>query len=497
MPTLIVDGKEVTVPPGKNLIQASGAAGSSVPHYCFHPSLKIVASCRICFVEVTQEVRGKSRTGLLPACNTMAADGMVVSTDSEAVKKAQADVMEFLLINHPVDCPVCDQAGECNLQNYAYKYGHGYSRMSEPKRFKPAKKLGSGIRLFTNRCILCDRCVRFLRDYVGTGELTIRNMGNANEIDIMPGHPIDNPMATNIVDLCPVGALLTEDALFKARSWNLKRKKSIDPSDSLGANIFLDVNNNEVQRARSRPNMKVNSYFVSDEGRFMYHAIRSEDRLANPVQPEPGTDALLDAPWEPALAFVDEKMRGASSSAVVLVSTHATQQEVEAANEYAAEIGAGNVSYIPNALVTEDQTFPGGFTIKGEKSPNTTGVTSLVEKSLDDVEINSSSVVLVINSSVRTENISEAHLDKISGADFVFAIDVLKSPLVKRSFLSLAGRMWAEKQGTWVNFENTEQSFEPAVVGPMQSRNERDILLDLTQRAKLGARQTEAAGAAS
>ncbi len=482
MPTLTIDGQEVTVAKGTNLIEAAKQIGIEVPHYCYHPALKIVASCRMCFVEVTQEVRGKARTGLLPACNTVAADGMAVGTTSDAVKNAQGDILEFLLINHPVDCPVCDQAGECKLQDYTFEHGLRSSRMTEPKRFNPVKKLGSGIRLYANRCILCDRCVRFLRDFVGTGELTIRNMGNANEIDIMPGHPIENPLATNIVDLCPVGALLTEDFLFKARVWNLKPMPSIDPSDSLGANTYLDVMDNEVQRTRPRENTAVNGYFMTDGGRFMYHTIRSEHRLVIPVQPDPQSGELLEAPWDAALEFIDEKMRAAGSNAIILLSTHATQEEAAAAKEYAPAIGTDKVAYIPNACVTDDQTFPGGYVIPGDKSPNTKGITQEVPSSVDDVDITSESVVLVINSSVRAENISDVHLEKILGADFVFAIDVLTSPLVKRAFLSVPGRMWAEKSGTWINRDGIAQEFSPAVIGPVGSRDERDVLRDLMQR---------------
>jgi len=198
MPTMVIDGREVTAPPGANLIEAAKLAGIEIPHFCYHPALKVVASCRMCFVEVTQEVRGKPTTRLTTACNTPAADGMVVRTDTQPVKKAQNDILEFLLINHPVDCPVCDEAGECKLQDYAFAYGTSSSRFAEHRRFRHAKKLGSGIRLYTNRCILCDRCVRFLRDFVGTGELSVTDMGNGNEISVFPGRPIDNVLAGNL-----------------------------------------------------------------------------------------------------------------------------------------------------------------------------------------------------------------------------------------------------------------------------------------------------------
>ncbi|MDP6126038.1 MAG: 2Fe-2S iron-sulfur cluster-binding protein, partial [Candidatus Latescibacteria bacterium] len=188
MPTLTVNGTEITVPDGTNLIGAAAKVGSHVPHYCYHPDLEVVASCRICFVyREAPGPGGHVMKGLVTACSTPAGDGMIVETDSDDVVKARQDILEFLLINHPTDCPVCDQAGECKLQDYAFAHGHTHSRMTEAKRTLPTKELSSGIRLYTNRCILCDRCVRFLRDYVGTGELSIMNRGNRNEIDIFPG----------------------------------------------------------------------------------------------------------------------------------------------------------------------------------------------------------------------------------------------------------------------------------------------------------------------
>ena len=488
MPKITINGHDVEVEQGTNLLEAAKTIGVEVPHYCYHPALKVVASCRMCFVEVTQEVRGRTATKLMTACNTAAADGMVVETETDAVKKARNDILEFLLINHPLDCPVCDQAGECKLQDYAFIHGTSSSRFSEPKRFKAAKKLGSGIRHFTNRCILCDRCVRFLRDYVGTAELSIVNMGNNNEINIFPGSPIDNRMATNVVDLCPVGALLSEDFLFKARVWNLKPMPSMCPGCSRGCSTYLDVHNNIIQRTRPRENHDVNTYFICDPGRFTYHAVESDDRIEGPLLRD--GDALLPTRWQTALDAVAGKLADAGSDAVLLVSTHLPLEEMEAVRLLAAAVGTENVGYIPNAHVEDEERFPGGFVIDGDKSPNTAGAKKLFEKTIDDMALSEATpAVIVFNSSWDTENIAEEHLNKIRLAAFVGAVDVLNGPLAEQADAVLAGRLWAEKTGFFVNSQGMEQRFKPAILGPVQSRNERDIVRDLKKRVLAGAAQ--------
>jgi NADH-quinone oxidoreductase subunit G len=435
----------------------------------------------MCFVEVTQEVRGKAQTRLVTGCNTVAADGMTVRTTTDAVKKARNDILEFLLINHPVDCPVCDQAGECKLQDYTFTYGARHSRFGEQKRFRGVKKLGSGVRLYTNRCILCDRCVRFLRDYVGTGELTVKDMGNSSQIATFPGRPINNRMAGNITDLCPVGALLPEDFLFKARVWNLKPMSSVCPGCSRGCNTFLDVKDDEVQRTRPRLNMDVNTWFICDPGRYSYHVLRHPDRLESPAQRD--GERLREVAWEPALDALAEKLKNAASDAAVLVSTHLTLEELAEAQKLAEALGTGNLAYIPNAHVEDDEKFPGGFVIEGDKSPNTAGAERAIGRSLGDLGIDGTTpAVLVINSSVDVENIGPANREKIRAARFVAVVDVLRSPLAIEADMALPGRMWAEKRGTFVNSQGRRQELGPAVLGPVQSRDEREIIRELTRR---------------
>jgi len=244
MPTLTIDGKEITVELGTTILKAAERLGIFIPHYCYHPSLSVVGSCRMCFVEIEGSPK------LVPACSTVAVDGMKVLTNSENVIKARESMLEFLLINHPLDCPVCDQAGECKLQDYAFLYGKNHSRFNEQKRLLPNKDFGEHIVLYANRCILCTRCVRFCQEIAGYEELGVFLRGGKAQIDIFPGKTLKNKLAGNIVDICPVGALIDKDFLHKTRVWNLTSYNSICPKCSRGCNIRIDVKDNTIFRIK-------------------------------------------------------------------------------------------------------------------------------------------------------------------------------------------------------------------------------------------------------
>src|SRR5947208_4122480 len=276
MPKITVDGKVIDAKQGQMVIQACNEAGIPIPQYCYHPGLSIVASCRICLVEV------EGAPKLLPACQTPVRDGMVVHATSSKAIANQKQVMEYLLINHPLDCPVCDQAGECYLQDYSYQFGRSESRFGEDKAKKPKKDVGENIYLYSDRCIMCTRCVRFTREISGTSELYVDGRGHKEEIDIFPGKPCNNKLAGNVVDICPVGALLDKDFLFKQRVWLLKSAPSISPVDSGGENIFLDYNEGVIYRIKPRYNADVNQWWISDDTRYSYKAVHSDKRLTKP-----------------------------------------------------------------------------------------------------------------------------------------------------------------------------------------------------------------------
>ena len=275
MPTVYVNNEPVEFGADEklNCIQAAQRVGDEIPHYCWHPSLSVVASCRMCLVEIGQKKPDGTiamQPKLIPGCQTPVTDGMVIVSDSEKVKAAQKATLEYLLLDHPLDCPTCDQAGECFLQDYSFKYGRGYSRLQEPKEQPPDKPhIGEQITLFTDRCIMCTRCVRFTREISGTAELTVISRGNHSEIDIFPGEPCDNKLAGNVVDLCPVGALCSKDFLYKQRVWWLKSEESVCPNCSTGCSVYVDESEDRVYRLRPRGNPLAQGDFMCDEGRFV------------------------------------------------------------------------------------------------------------------------------------------------------------------------------------------------------------------------------------
>src|SRR5262245_19918224 len=316
MAKITVNGKEIEVGDNErlNLIQAAEKAGVFVPHYCWHPALTVVASCRMCLVEVGEckpDGTVAMQPKVVPGCQTPAKDGTVIVTNSDKAKAAQAGTLEDLLLNHPLDCPVCDKAGECLLQDYSYRYGHATSRMIDVKNTPPNKPyIGNNVTLFTDRCIMCSRCVRFTREVSGTAELEVVNRGDHSEIDIFPGVPLNNKLASNVVDLCPVGALCSKDFLYKHRVWNLKTVNSVCADCSTGCSVHLDTNKNIVYRLRPRYNPQAQGHFMCDDGRLGYHYVNSAERLRRPLARRDGTAA--PAEWGEVLALVARELAEAA-----------------------------------------------------------------------------------------------------------------------------------------------------------------------------------------
>ncbi|MDZ4756484.1 MAG: 2Fe-2S iron-sulfur cluster-binding protein, partial [Phycisphaerae bacterium] len=324
MPTITINGSKFEFTTGQTILQVALDQEMEIPHYCYHPGLSVVASCRICLAEVwaPNPKSGKLEPWpkLIPTCQQTAADGMVVYTDSPKANANQKSVMELLLINHPVDCPVCDKAGECHLQDYAYQYGRGTSRFEEEKVKQPKKDVGPNILLYSDRCIMCTRCVRFTREVSGTGELMVDGRGTTEQIDVFPGLALDNEIAGNVIDICPVGALLDKDFLFQQRVWYLKKTPSIDGITASGDNISIEHNEGTVFRVKPRANLDVNRWWITDEVRYGWKFVHHEGRLTLPVV----KDAVLEADeptlhphdmWEVAIARVDAQLRSLKSIA--------------------------------------------------------------------------------------------------------------------------------------------------------------------------------------
>src|SRR5690349_7336568 len=304
MATVYVNDKPVDIGNDKlNLIQAALRGGVQIPYYCWHPALTVVASCRMCLVEVGERKPDGTVTmqpKVVPACQTPAKDGTIVITNSDKARHAQMQTLESLLLNHPLDCPVCDKAGECLLQDYSFGFGRSQSRMIDEKNQPPNKNhIGDQITLFTDRCIMCSRCVRFTREISGTAELQVINRGNHSEIDIFPDQPCNNKLAGNVVDLCPVGALCSKDFLYKQRVWWLRTANSVCPNCSTGCSVYVDECEDHVYRLRPRGNPLAQGSFMCDEGRFGWKYIHGEGRLTLPEQRRDGK--LISRDWDVVL----------------------------------------------------------------------------------------------------------------------------------------------------------------------------------------------------
>jgi len=319
MPKLIVDGTEVEVPHGATVMDATNKLGVYVPHFCYHRKLSIAANCRMCLVEVEKAPKP------LPACATPVTDGMKVWTHSKLAKDAQNGVMEFLLINHPLDCPICDQGGECQLQDLAVGYGGSNSRYTEAKRVVLRKELGPLVAAEEmSRCIQCTRCVRFGQEIGGIMELGLAGRGENAEIVSFVGRAVDSELSGNMIDLCPVGALTSEPFRYKARTWELSRRRSISPHDALGSNLVVQVKQNAVMRVLPLENEDINECWLSDKDRFSYDGLNSPDRLRRPMVKQDG--AWREVDWEQAFDFLVPRLQ--QEEVGVLASPHSTLEEL-------------------------------------------------------------------------------------------------------------------------------------------------------------------------
>jgi NADH-quinone oxidoreductase subunit G len=329
---LEIDGRPVAVPPGATVMDAAVALGIYVPHFCYHKKLSIAANCRMCLVEVEKAPKP------LPACATPASEGMKVRTNSASAKTAQQGVMEFLLINHPLDCPICDQGGECQLQDLAVGYGNSASRYQEEKRVVPAKDIGPLVAAEEmSRCIQCTRCVRFGQEIAGVMELGMIHRGEHAEIVAFVGKTVDSELSGNMIDLCPVGALTSKPFRFAARTWELARRRSISPHCGLGANLVVQVNQNRVKRVLPLENEQINECWLSDKDRFSYEALESGERLTRPMLKVDGQWRELD--WRQALEHVAAELKKAGSEVGILASPHTTLEELYLAGRLARGLG--------------------------------------------------------------------------------------------------------------------------------------------------------------
>jgi NADH-quinone oxidoreductase subunit G len=512
MAVVYVNGNTVDIGNDRlNLIEAAMRGGVFIPHYCWHPALTVVASCRMCLVEAGEKKPDGSiqmQPRVVPGCQTPAKDGTVIVTNSEKAKSAQQQTLEGLLLNHPLDCTVCDKAGECKLQDFSYNYGRSNSRMVDEKNQPPNKPhIGEQITLFTDRCILCSRCVRFTREFSGQAELQIVNRGHHSEIDIFPDEPLNNKLAGNVVDLCPVGALGSKDFLYKQRVWFLKDTPSVCPGCSTGCSIHVDHNKDVVYRLRPRDNLKAQGYFMCDEGRFAYPYINARDRILQPLRR--GAAGNENA-WErvlPALRkdLTEAAARNAGAVAFVL-SPFLTCEEAYLLAKFAKGLSpAVRLALGPIPTIGQDDHYPKDrrgnavqpvrFTIRAEKCPNRRGVESVLQHFQGDVV----SWQSVIASAGALEAIylaggyppqpvpwiSPEDVKTLQRLRLLVVQDLLPSALSSLAHYVLPASSFAEKDGVFINHAGLAQEIHWAIRAPMGMRSDGQIFLDLLQRRGL------------
>src|SRR5437667_1484778 len=374
MPRLTVNGQAIEVPAGTNLIEAARVAGVEVPHYCYHPGLSIAGQCRLCMVDIEKAPRPTI------ACNTVAADGMVVSTETDRVRETRKSIMEFHLINHPLDCPVCDQAGECWLQIYYMKHGLYDPRMTDEKVHKPkAVPLGPHVMLDAERCILCSRCVRFCDEITGTGELGIFSRGDRSEIGLFPGQDLENNYSGNVVDICPVGALTDRDFRFQVRVWHLDTTKSVCPGCARGCNVDVHVNRKRphhaggrrVARLKPRFNEAVNAWWICDVGRYGFDAVDDPGRIR--FARHGGVDVTRD---EALNALLDALRRHTPAEIAILASPDLANEDLFALRRLTETLGIRQVAFgVPPAAPTPAAD---DFLLRADRHPNTRGAETIL-----------------------------------------------------------------------------------------------------------------------
>lgn len=463
MPKIQIDGRELEFKQGQTIIEAAADHGIDIPHFCWHPELSVSGNCRMCLVEVEKMPK------LVIACSTIASEGMVVKTVNERSINARNAVMEFFLINHPLDCPICDEAGECKLQDYAYNHGDGESRFVEEKVHKDKRvQLGPNVMFDGERCISCSRCIRFCDEIAKDPELTFVQRGDKVTITTFPGQELDNPYSMNVVDICPVGALTNRDFRFKSRVWDMSNTDSICNGCSRGCNIELWVRNNEILRIVPRHNPDVNSYWMCDHGRLeTFKFVNAEDRVDSPHIRREGK--LARAGWDEAFALAASRLKSFSKDEIaVLGSAYATCEDNYVTSKFAKTVlGIGNLDFVRHV----DENFGDDILKMNDVTPNSLGAElsgvvpsksglnySGIIKGIREGKIKALFVIeddLIVNNP-ELENI-------LSKLDFLIVSLANKNKTACIADIVFPASTYAEKNGTFINFDGRLQKLKSAV----------------------------------
>ena len=487
--TVNIDGKEIAVPKGTNVIEAARLVNVDVPHYCYHPKLTIVGNCRMCLIEmgmpavdpatkapIMDPATGKQKINWIPrpqiGCGTNVSPGLHVKTTSPMVKEAREGVMEFLLINHPLDCPICDQAGECKLQEQSTGYGRGYSRFIEQKNVKPKRtQLGPRVTLDDERCILCSRCIRFSREIVKDDVLGFIDRGSYSTLTCYPGRPLANNYSLNTVDICPVGALTSTDFRFQMRVWFLKQTNSIDPESSAGVNTVVWSREGVIYRLTPRRNDAVNDTWMADSGRVLYKQVRTDTRLTA-VQVN-GAAAGLDAALAAAVALLQ------AGGVAIVGSGRSTVEEQFLTRQLAAALGGAPVALVSRVGAGD------GLLVSADRNPNVRGalltglIAALPAPQLTElgaaIDAGRVRTVLAVGEDLAAAGLSAAQLARVA----VIYLGTHANATSAAARVLLPTLTGFEKSGTFVNQQFRLQKFHAAVPGPAGTTSDLAVLARL------------------
>ncbi len=487
--TVNIDGHEIAVPKGTNVIEAARLVNVDVPHYCYHPKLTVAGNCRMCLIEmglpavdpatkapVLDPATGRQRINWIPrpqiGCGTNVSPGLHIRTTSPLVKEAREGVMEFLLLNHPLDCPICDQAGECKLQEQSAEYGRGYARSIEPKNVKPKRtQLGPRVTLDDERCILCSRCIRFSREIVKDDVLGFIDRGSYSTLTCYPGRPLANNYSLNTVDICPVGALTSTDFRFQMRVWFLKQTNSIDPESSAGVNTVVWSREGVIYRLTPRRNDAVNDTWMADSGRVLYKQVRTDTRLTA-VQVN-GAAAGLDAALAAAVALLQ------AGGVAIVGSGRSTVEEQFLTRLLAAALGGAPVALVSRVGAGD------GLLVSADRNPNVRGalltglIAALPAPQLTElgaaIDAGRVRTVLAVGEDLAAAGLSAAQLARVA----VIYLGTHANATSAAARVLLPTLTGFEKSGTFVNQQFRLQKFHAAVPGPAGTTSDLAVLARL------------------
>ena len=486
MPSFELDGKTVEFEPGEKILSAAMRAGIQIPHYCYHPGMSVVATCRMCMVDVIDMGNGRPAPKLQTSCSMDAVEGMKVETMNEKVKDAKELVMEYLLINHPLDCPICDQSGECVLQDYSFEFGSGKSVMEYSKRVYGWRDIGTFVALERNRCIHCTRCDRFTREITGTNEFGMFNRGHELTVDTYSDRPMTNQFQGNMADICPVGAITEKEFRFKRRVWKLKKTPSICVGCSTGCNVTIEYDKNEVFRLKPRDNPDVNKWWMCDQGRLTYKDLNiRENRIAYPLGKT--AEGFQEISWENAFSAIREKiseLQPTSNEVIGLVDTHASNEELYLFKKLLKEGFDSDQLFFPDLEWEQPVSdFFINSLITSDKSPNRAGARMLgLKGAKSSEEVNSkiptgTKVLLVFGKPFEDENL----LSQAGNIPLVINIAAWQSGWSETADVTLPGRLHSEKDATYTNKAGRVQRVNTAIRAFHKTRPDWMILCGLME----------------